>query len=477
MDNIKIISSHFCSVPEHDLVIKSLENKVKQLELQVKDLFDQLAKNSSNSSKPPSSDGYEKPAPKSRRKKSGKKAGGQKGHDGITLEQTATPDIMEVHTVETCAQCGKDLTQEEPINHECRQEFEIPPAKPMVTEHQAEMKLCPDCWHVNIAKFPDHITQPVQYGPRVKAYATYVNQQHFIPFQRLQAVFSDCFSLLISPGSFVNFNKKCAKNIEPSLAAIKLNIIDTPVVHFDESGMRVNGKLHWLHVSSTDTQTYYDIQKKRGEEAMDEIDILPRFKGTATPDHWKSYFNYDCDHSLCNAHHLRELEFVYERYDQEWANQLMKCLNEMNDTIKAAKEAGKKQVKKEVIKGFEEKYRTILKNGLEEIPKLPESDVKKRGRKKQHKAKNLWDRLVDYEKEVLFFLHDLRVDFTNNDGERDIRMCKVKAKVSGTFRSESGAKNFAKIRSYISTTQKQGRNVLEALVGAFQNNPFVPTNY
>ena len=467
------------SLSKEDLInlIKRLIRENQKLKQQIEHLADQIAKNSKNSSKPPSSDGYEKPAPKSRRKKSGKKAGGQKGHDGNTLEQTAAPDIVEVHKVNVCARCGKDLTQEKPVDHECRQEFEIPPAEPTVTEHQAEIKLCPDCSHLNTAKFPDHITQPVQYGPRVQAYATYFNQQHFIPFQRLQEIFSDCFSLPISQGSFVNFNKKCAKKIAPSIAEIKSNIIDSAVAHFDESGMRVNSKLHWLHVSSTETHTYYETHEKRGGEAMDSIDILPQFKGTATHDHWKPYFNYDCEHSLCNAHHLRELEFVYERYNQLWANKLMTCLNEMNEAVKTAKEKGKQELEKTVIECFEEKYRKILNDGLEEIPTLLESDIKKRGRKKQHKAKNLWDRLVNYEKETLFFMHDFRVDFTNNDGERDIRMCKVKAKVSGTFRSESGAKNFAKIRSYISTARKQGSNVLEALVGAFRNNPFMPVNH
>lgn len=458
-------------------IIQDVLFEQRQLKQRIKDLEDQVSKNSKNSSKPPSSDGYDKPAPKSRRKRSNKKAGGQKGHDGVTLEKVSNPDDIEVHKVTVCERCEENLKDEEPIGYNCRQEFEIPPAKPVVTEHRAEIKLCLKCGYYNTAKFPDHIAQPVQYGPRVKAYATYFNQQQFIPFERLQEVFSDCFSLPISQGSFVNFNKSCAKKIEPSLSAIKSNIIESSVAHFDESGMRVNGKLHWLHVASTGDYTYYEIHKKRGEEAIDEINILPRFTGTATHDHWKPYFNYgQCNHSLCNAHHLRELEFAHERYGQMWAGKLITCLNEINDTVKRYKEKGKKKLGSKLIKEFEKKYRKILKNGLKKIPTIPKSYAKRRGKEKQHKVKNLWDRLVNYERETLLFMHDFNVEFTNNQGERDIRMCKVKAKVSGTFRSKSGSKSFVKIRSYVSTARKQGINVLEALANAFSNSPFIPNS-
>lgn len=479
MDNANTITIQCCSVPEHDLIIKKLKIENKQLTIKVKELTDQLSKNSSNSSKPPSSDGYEKPEPKSRRTKSGKKPGGQIGHEGTTLEQVHNPDFIEIHKVNVCEKCGKDMTKDKPIYHDCRQEFEIPPAKPMITEHRAEAKLCDECAHVTVAKFPVHITQPVQYGPRVKAYATYFNQQQFIPFGRMKEVFNDCFSLLVSQGSLVNFNKSAAKKIEPSLNAIKSTITISSVAHFDESGMRVNGKLHWLHVSSTKDLTYYEIHAKRGEEAMKEIGILPNFKGTATHDHWKPYMKYDeCNHSFCNAHHIRELAFANERYDQVWASQLVKCLIEMNDTAHLAKKAGESKLNPKIIKQLEEQYSKILDDGLGEIPRLPELDGKKRkrGKQKQHKVKNLWNRMVGYKKETLLFLSDLTVEFTNNQAEQDIRMCKVKEKVSGTFRSSAGAKNFTKIRSYISTARKQDENVLECLVNAFRNNPFIPAN-
>jgi transposase len=470
------IKTQCCSVPEHEIIIKNLQDENSKLQLRVEDLLDKVSKNSSNSSKPPSSDGYEKPAPKSRRQKSDKKQGGQIGHDGFTLEQVPNPDFVEIHTVEVCGRCGKDLKKEKPVGHECRQEFDLPTVKPVVTEHKSEVKLCPDCDFMNTAKFPDNITQPAQYGPRVRAYSTYFNQQQFISYNRLESVFKDCFSLPISQGSLANFNKYCAEKVTPAIEAIKLGISNSSVAHFDESGMRVNGKLNWLHVSSTKELTYYEIHKKRGEEAMREIDILPNFNGTATHDHWSAYMVFDqCDHSFCNAHHLRELEFAHDRYEQVWADKMIILLNEMNDTVTKYKNDGKTELEINLINKFEGKYSRILKKGLSEIPILPAPETKRQGRVKQHKVKNLWDRLVNNKKETLLFLNDFTVEFTNNLGEQDIRMCKVKQKISGSFRSEGGSKNFAKIRSYISTARKQGENVLESLINAFEDDPFIPS--
>jgi len=468
-------STKCCFVPEHEIMINSLTLENAELKNKVSELTDQLSKNSSNSSKPPSSDGYSKPEPKSQRKKSGKKAGGQIGHKGETLEQVSNPDFIEIHKVSVCEKCGKDLEEHAPINHECRQEFELPITKPIVTEHKAEIKLCDQCAFITIAEFPENITQPVQYGPRVKAYSTYFNQQQFIAFNRLQDVFKDCFSLPISQGSMVNFNKKLAEKIEPSIDAIKNNIISSPVAHFDESGMKVNGKLQWLHVSSTKELTYYIIHEKRGEIAMNEMGILPNFKGVATHDHWAPYMNFnECDHSFCNAHHLREFEFAVDRYNQQWAVKIIKLLKQMNDTVSLSKKSGDLNLSKKIIEKFENQYSKILADGLDELPKLEESSVKKRGKKKQHKIKNLWDRMINNKKETLLFLHDFNVEFTNNLSEQDVRMCKVKQKISGTFRSSSGANNFAKIRSYISTARKQGQNIIDCITNAFHGAPFIP---
>lgn len=477
MDNIKATNIECCSVPEHAKLIEKLYTKIDYLETKNSDLLDQLAKNSSNSGKPPSSDGYEKPAPKSRRKKSGKKPGGQNGHDGESLQQVENPDKVVLHKVDVCERCGKNLKEEIAVSHHCRQEFELPPIKPVVTEHQAEEKLCPECLQINVAQFPENITQPVQYGRRVQAYSTYFNQQQFIAYGRLQDLFSDCFSLPISQGTLVTFNKRCAEKIDPSVQEIKAKIIASRVVNFDESGMRVKGKLHWLHVACTKELTYYELHEKRGQEAMNAIGILPNFTGTATHDHWVPYMNYtECDHSFCGSHYLRELDFVEERYHQVWAGKLATLLTGANTLVNQYKEQGKRKLEAEVLKKYCDDYSSILKAGLSEMPTCPQPEVKKRGRPKQHKAKNLWDRLVKYKQETLLFMHDFDVEFTNNLGERDIRMCKVKQKVSGTFRSIDGSKHFSKIRSYISTVRKQGHNVLESLTSAFGGKPFMPNS-
>ena len=481
-EKINIPRNDRCSIPQHKVIIETLlkDNENLKLEntslhLKIQDLEDKTSKNSSNSSKPPSSDGYEKPAPKSRRKKSGKKAGGQPGHEGSRLEPVDIPDHTIVYEVDVCSQCGRSLSDVAAKNHECRQEFDIPIVEPIVTEHRAEIKLCPDCKNLNTAQFPEHITQVTQYGSRVKATATYFNQAHFIPFKRVKEVFKDCYNLPASPGSFVNFNNNCAKQIEPSLTVIKKNIINSKVSGFDESGMRVNAKLHWLHVARNDKNTYYEIHEKRGQKAMEDIGILPKFKGTATHDHWKPYYTYtECTHGLCNAHHLRELEFAHNRYDQVWAKKMMFCLREINNTVKSYNEKGFDKLTPNLITKYNRKYSRILREGKEEILALPVPTPSKRGKPKQHKVKNLWDRLRDYKQDTLRFMNDFNVDFTNNGPEGDIRMCKVKSKVSGSFRSKGGANTFCKIRSYISTAKKNSINIMDALSNAFKGKPFIP---
>ena len=480
MSGIKT-KKQFCSVPDHETIINSLttENKIlqaenKKLQDEVTMLTDKLSKNSSNSSKPPSSDGYDKPAPKSMREKTGKKVGGQLGHDGVRLEQVESPDHIKVHMVDVCTNCGRSLEDEEASEHECRQEFEIPPVKPEVTEHRAEIKLCPACKILNKAAFPKHITQSVQYGINVKATATYFSQSQFIPFDRLQQLFKDCYSLPLSQGSLVNFNKQCSNAVEPSILAIKANVTGGKVAGFDESGMRVKGKLNWLHVARNDRNTYYELHAKRGQVAMEAINILPQFKGTAIHDHWKPYYVYtDCEHGLCNAHHIRELEFIETRYAQSWAGKMIDCLVEINDHVKSNKAAGNFKFTPDLVIKYDRKYSRILREGLHEVLALP---IPEPGKKKQHKAKNLLDRLRSYKKDVLRFMNDFDVSFTNNGSESDIRMCKVKSKISGSFRSDEGAKTFCRIRSYISTARKNAVNVMDALHNAFKNTPFIASS-
>lgn len=455
------------SSSDKDNLIILLWERVGKLEAQ-------LAKNSRNSSKPPSSDGLKKPKPKSQRKKSGCQSGGQEGHAGTTLEQVNNPDFIETHLVDVCENCGASLVKVESKSHECRQVFDLPPIELQVTEHRVEVKACPKCGFINKGKFPEEITQPVQYGPGVKATATYFSKYQLLPYARLKECFQDVFNFSLSEGTLYNTYATCHEKLENHDGQVQQLLIEAPIAYFDESGLRVNKKLHWLHVASTEELTHYSVHEKRGHEAMDDIGILPQFNGRAIHDHWSSYFNYDCDHGLCNSHHLRELTYMEEQYKQEWARKLKACLLDIKEEVDKRKSAGRQKMQPTRLRYFETRYNRILREGLKEIPRI-KATPKKRGRVKQHPAKNLLDRLQEYKRETLAFMHDFRVPFTNNQGEQDIRMIKSKQKVSGCFRSNQGSKMFCRIRGYISTVRKHSINVLDALRDAFNGKPFIPS--
>lgn len=450
------------------------ENKIEAQALEIRELKARLAKNSQNSSKPPSSDALNKPNPKSQRARSERKTGGQKGHVGVTLEQVANPDFIEDHKVQACENCRCSLEGVEVMNAERRQEFEIPPIKVQITEHRAEVKVCPNCGFENKAKFPEHITQPVQYGSRVKAMATYFSQGQLLPYKRLQEIFRDIYALPLSEGTLFNINHGCYEQLTWYEEEAKRQIIASEVANLDESGIRVKKELQWLHVAATPELTYYEIHQKRGAEAMNEIGILPKFKGHAIHDHWKPYFSYNCKHGLCNAHHLRELTYHAEQYAQTWCEKMRELLLTIKEAVEKSKEDGRQKLSEEQINYFCNKFNQVLKKGAEEIPILPQTS-KKRGREKQHPTKNLWNRLREYQKETLAFMYDFSVPFTNNQGERDIRMAKLKQKISGCFRSQRGAKIFCRIRGYISTVRKNGFNILDALTKTFEGNPILPS--
>lgn len=456
---------------------QSLIKRVDALETENKKLKARLSQNSQNSHQPPSSDGYQKPNPKSLRPKSNKPVGGQAGHKGETLEQTENPGHVVLHGVCTCGRCGRFLGDVLADMREKRQEIDISPIEPMVTEHQAEIKTCPYCGFKNKAGFPENITQPVQYGPGVQSTAVYYNQNQLIPFERVQEILKDCYSLPLSQGTLVNINTRCYDALEKPEEAIKQRLITADVGNFDESGMRVKTKLNWLHVAATKKLTHYAVHKNRGLPAMDEIGILPNFLGKAVHDHWKSYFNYEgCEHALCNAHHLRELKFLQDEYQQVWAKGIALHLLSIKNTVDEVKSKGFSQLERGSRNAFTKTYHEILTEGAEEILKLPQpTKTGKRGKTKQHKAKNLWDRLKNFDTETLRFMNDFSVPFDNNQGERDIRMVKVKQKVSGCFRSKKGAQVFCRIRGYISTAKKNGQRVLGALSDAFAGNPYIPT--
>ena len=458
-------------------IILLLQDKLDELNQRVEQLEGQVSKQSRNSSKPPSSDGLAKPKTRSLRRAEGRQAGGQPGHTGHTLEMVDNPEQVEVHLVAACPHCLANLGDVAANGYVRRQVFDVPPVQLEVTEHRAEIKQCPGCGCAVQAAFPADVSQPVQYGPRLKAQASYLNSYHFIPIARTCQVFEDFYGHGPAWAFVAEANQAVESGSAPALAEIQHQLLQAKVVHFDETGLRVAGQLHWLHSASTNLLTYFGLHQKRGQVAMQALGILPNFSGWAVHDHWASYLAFEaCDHVFCNAHHLRELQFVTDQYQQPWAAALSDLLLDIKAEVAAAASAAA-TLTDDRLTHFEQKYDTILQQGFEANPPptgCPLGAANKRGRPKQSPPKNLLDRLEKHKTNILAFMYDFDLPFDNNLAERDIRMVKVKQKVSGAFRTLTGAHSFCAIRSYISTVRKQGGNVITALLDAIQGQPFIP---
>lgn len=453
--------------------IRYLESRLQQLEAEVHELKARLSKDSSNSSKPPSSDGLNRKT-KSQRTKSGKKPGGQQGHVGKGLSQVNNPDTVVTHAPTSCDGCGSNLNGIAGVTVEKRQIFDVPPPVVIVTEHRVEEKTCPCCGKSTRASFPEFIKGPVQYGDRIRALVAYFSHQHFIPIDRLCEIFKDIFGISISPGTFANIDERLFGSLAVFESGLKTYLLEQPVLHFDESGVKCEKKLHWVHVASSDTATLYTIHEKRGQEGIDAANVLPQFKGIAVHDHWFSYFAYtEAEHSLCNAHHLRELTFIHEQEMEEWAKRMYDLLVFANKEVDKYFAQG--SLPAEIVFEIECKYKQIIKDGLAYHAFLPPLPIGKRGRQKQRAGKNLLDRLNEKRECVLRFIYDFSVPFTNNRAEQDIRMIKLKQKIAGCFRAFRNSAIFCRIRSYISTARKQRWNIWNALTDAIQGRPQLVT--
>ena len=456
-------------------LVEGLLKKIEQLEARVEALENQVKKDSHNSSKPPSSDGFGRRA-RSLRGKSERQSGGQIGHEGNTLEWREEVDKIIVHRVEYCEGCGASLSASEVLNWDLRQVHDLPPLVLEVIEHQAEVKCCDWCGLMNRGKFPADVTNVVQYGAGIKGLMVYLMEGQLLPSERVCELLSEVFSCELSEGTLYNTRTQCYEQLEPVELHLKKGIQESEVGHFDETGMRVKGKLMWLHVACTAGLTYYFIHTNRGRVAMDAMDILPKFGGVSVHDGLPSYNHYDCEHALCNAHHLRELLFIVERYEQLWAELMLALLVEIKDQVEVAKTDGLSALPPEQLADFERRYEDLIAQGFNANPPPPIAlDIPpKKGRPKQTPPKNLLDRLHANQSAVLAFMYDFRVPFDNNQAERDLRMMKLKQKISGTFRSLEGAQMFCRIRGYISTLRKHGGNVLDAIRQVFLGNPFFP---
>ena len=426
-----------------------LEAELSALKARLSDLERRLGMNSANSSKPPSSDGLARPnRTGSLRESSGKPGGGQVGHKGETLDRVAAPDVIEDHRPDICAGCGVSLADANAVAMKSRQVFDIPEPKRLITEHRAMTLRCPVCRTRNVAAFPGNVGAEVQYGPRIKAAAVYLSAQQLIPEDRLSDLCSDLFAVPVAAATLAGWSAQAARILIPAQEEALSELKAAPVKHFDETGFRIGGKTQWLHVISNENATHYRVSDKRG-------DLLSGASGVMVHDHWKPYFTMEgVTHALCNAHILRELKALVEIEKEPWARQMQRLLRRCCrlDAPSVALQAKARRL-----------YDRIVAKGIIFHEAQGALSTRKNKRRIGH---NLLIRLRDFKDDVLRFLSNPAVPFTNNQAERDIRMTKVKQKISGGFRTTKGAHIFCAIRGFLSTVKKQRQSPFTALTNA-----------
>ncbi|WP_444943104.1 IS66 family transposase [Microbulbifer sp. ZKSA006] len=436
----------------------ALKASVKMLLIVVKMLSDRLGLNSLNSNKPPASDPNREKRPQT---KSNKPRGGQPGHPGKNLEPVEDPDKVCFIKLDRRTLPKGTYTDG---GYESRQVFDIRISR-SVTEYRAQV-LIDESGRRFVADFPQKVTRSTQYGASVKANAVYMSIFQLIPYERVETHFSELFDTPISAGSVYNFNLEAFERLALFEQTAKAVLRQEKTLHVDETSINVNGSRLWLHNASSASWTLIAPHAKRGNEAVEEMDILPHYKGVLVHDHWKPYYRYTmCLHALCNAHHQRELTRAFEQDGQEWARKMALLLQKINTAVKQSDGC----LTEEECRNWRRQYRSLLKKAELECPppEINKSEQKKRGRLARSKSRNLLERLQKYEQDVLRFMENPEAPYTNNQGERDIRMAKVQQKISGCFRSMAGAEIFCRIRSYLSTCRKHGVGVGEALESLF----------
>ncbi len=455
--------------------VDELNATVKELTQTIRELKEQINKNSKNSSKPPSSDGLKKPPvnkDRSLRQKSGKKQGAQAGHDGVNLSVTADPDHVEHHMHPDCSSCPyHDSCLEKACIRETRHEIDAEVVVNVTAHELVAVSDCPLHGGMKEGTFPANIKAAVQYGKNLQAMVVAFNTVGAVSINRTHEILGSVFNIPLSTGTIKNMVTRCADSLKPAYEKIHQAMVNLGLIHCDETGTRIDGKTWWVHNASDMDLTYLTIDRKRGQAGMDAAGILPKYHGIIVHDCWGSYWKYqDALHAVCCAHLLRELNGVEENHpEQTWAAKFKELLLAMKKVKDKALADGKDEVSCYHLHKFDKQYDEILKTAYAENP-LPESTAKKRGRRKKSKVLNLICRLENYKAAVCLFIKNLCVPFDNNQAERDLRMIKVKTKVSGCFRSEEGAQEYLTIMSYIGTAHKHGINAFTAIREALDGN-------
>lgn len=416
------------------------------------------------------------PRPKTRslRRKSGKKSGGQKGHKGHRLEPVSNPDFIVHHTVTTCPGCNHDLSSITPKGINKTQIHDLPIIKLAVTEHQAEIKECPKCKTITTATPPCEAQQPTQYGPRLAAFAVYLHVAHFTPLERTADIIETVTGQRVSEGWIDTCQERLSDRLDPFIESVTDELKKAETIHCDETGFRFAGKRFWLHVCCTTLLTLLLCHRKRGIEGTNAMGIFEKFTGTATHDHWTGYEKPNlATHQFCNEHHCRELDSVTDRDQQPWAN-AMKIVLYDGLELKKKYHTNNQNILPEEIAKITKRYEKCLKDGYAVTPEPPKNPLKKRGRQKRGKTLCLLDRLKNRQQDTLRFLHHKHVPWSNNLAEQAIRPMKTQQKITGGFRTETGAIEFCRIRSYLSTIIKNGINPFDAIVSALAGTPWLP---